>query len=113
MEEIVRKHGKKDALYMLPIIENEDEDERKQYHKMLKQIDRHLKKIAGRVGIDVPLTLYVARHSWASIAREKKIPTSVISEGMGHNSEITTQIYFKTLNKSVIDKANKKILSDI
>lgn len=113
MEEIVRKHEKKNALYMLPIIGNEDEDERKQYHKMLKQIDRHLKKIAGRVGIDVPLTLYVARHSWASIAREKKIPTSVISEGMGHNSEITTQIYLKTLNKSVIDKANKKILSDI
>ena len=37
--------------------------------------------------------LYKARHSWASIAKNKNIPLSVISESMGHNSENTTKIY--------------------
>ena len=37
--------------------------------------------------------LYKARHSWASAAKGKNIPISVISEGMGHDSEATTQIY--------------------
>ena len=44
-----------------------------------------------------PLTMYVARHSWASAAKAKNIPLSVISEGMGHDSEATTQIYLTSL----------------
>ena len=55
--------------------------------------NKSLKEIAKMVGLSIPLTLYVARHSWASIAKSKNIPISVISEGMGHDSEMTTQIY--------------------
>ena len=42
--------------------------------------------------------------------RKEGIPISVISEGMGHDSETTTQIYLATLETNIIDKANKKIL---
>ena len=35
----------------------------------------------------------VARHSWASLAAREGIPVSVISVGLGHTSEKTTQIY--------------------
>ena len=38
------------------------------------------------------------------------MPISVISEGMGHDSENTTLIYLASLDTSVVDKANKKIL---
>ena len=41
--------------------------------------------------------LYIARHSWAIIARSEGIPISIISEGMGHDSESTTQIYLASL----------------
>lgn len=58
------------------------------------------------------LTMYVARHSWASAAKMKGIPLSVISEGMGHDSE-TTQIYLASLNSSVVDKANSIILEGL
>lgn len=54
--------------------------------------------------------MYVARHSWVSIARDEGIPISVISEGMVHDSESTTKIYLASLETQVIDKANKKIL---
>jgi len=57
--------------------------------------------------------MYVARHSWASVAKSKNIPISIISEGMGHDSESTTQIYLASLDNSVIDKANEMILSDL
>ena len=53
--------------------------------------------------------MYVGRHSWASIAKSRNVPISVISEGMGHDSENTTQIYLASLDTSVVDKANKKI----
>lgn len=57
--------------------------------------------------------LYIARHSWASAAKGKNIPISVISEGMGHDSEATTQIYLASLDNSVVDKANAQILNDL
>ncbi len=62
------------------------------------------------VGITIPLTMYVACHSWASAAKAKGIPLSVISEGMGHDSESTTKIYLSNLDTSVVDKANSIIM---
>ena len=62
------------------------------------------------IGLDKPLSMYVARHSWASIAKTEGISLSVISESMGHDSESTTQIYLASLDSSVIDKANQKII---
>jgi integrase len=54
--------------------------------------------------------MYVARHSWASVAKSRNIPISVISESMGHNSESTTQIYLASLDTTVVDRANREIL---
>ena len=65
------------------------------------------------LGLSVPLTHYVARHSWASAARSKNIPISVISEGMGHDSENTTRIYLASLDTTTIDKANRLILNSL
>ena len=56
---------------------------------------------------------YILRHSWASIAKSKNIPISVISEGMGHDSEMTTQIYLASLDNAVVDRANAQILKDL
>ena len=54
--------------------------------------------------------MYVARHSWASIARSRHIPLSVISRGMGHESESTTRIYLASVDTEVIDRANRQII---
>ncbi|WP_301390429.1 hypothetical protein [uncultured Muribaculum sp.] len=54
--------------------------------------------------------MYVARHSWASIARSRNIPLSVISQGMGHDSESTTKIYLASLETNVIDRANQTLI---
>lgn len=99
------------SAYLFSIIDESSGDIRKQYHKVLTLINRQLKEIGNELGFPLPLTMYVARHSWASIAHEKGIPLAVISEGMGHDSERTTQIYLASLETQVIDRANQKILS--
>lgn len=76
-------------------------------------INRKLKEIAGLADISVPLSMYCARHSWASAAKSKNVPISVISEGMGHDSEMTTQIYLASLDNSLIDEANEMILRNL
>lgn len=111
MQEIVDKYSPTNSYYLLPIIKPFSVvDERKQYIYSLHNVNRSLKIIGNQLGLSVPLTMYVARHAWASIARSKNIPLSVISEGMGHDSEATTRIYLASLDTSAVDKANRMIL---
>ena len=99
--------------YLLPILKLPSNNLRSQYKSTMFRINKYLKEIARLCGITTPLTMYVSRHSWASIAKSKNIPISVISEGMGHDSEETTRIYLASLDGSVIDKANSIILKDL
>lgn len=113
MKDILDKYPENESDYLLPIIRKKDIKERCVYRNMSYNVNHGLKCIAAMVGITAPLTLYVARHSWASAAKAKGIPLSVISEGMGHDSESTTQIYLASLNTSVVDKANSLILRSL
>ncbi|WP_288084572.1 site-specific integrase [Xylanibacter rodentium] len=113
MQMILDKYPENKSDYLLPVIRNPGTNERCTYRNTGYNINHSLKKIAGMVGVTIPLTLYVARHSWASAARAKGIPISVISEGMGHDSEATTQIYLASLDTFVVDKANSIILNSL
>ena len=114
MQEIVEKYDTSQSNYLLPIIKPFNEiDERIQYQNAMYLINRKLKEIGKMIGVQLPLTMYVARHSWASIAKNKNVPISVISEGMGHDSEMTTQIYLASLDTAVVDKANSMILNSL
>ena len=109
MAEIVAKYPENKTDFLLPIIKESD-NERKQYDNALHLVNYRLKELSTMLKLQRPLTMYVARHSWASAAKAKNVPLSVISEGMGHDSEATTQIYLASLETSVVDKANKMIL---
>ena len=111
MQEIIDKYPVNETEFLLPLITRPNEDYRKQYANALHHVNRLLKKIGEMIDLPIPLTMYVGRHSWASIAKSRNVPISVISEGMGHDSEATTQIYLASLDTSVVDRANKKILN--
>lgn len=113
MQMILDKYPENKSDYQLPVIRKPGLNERCAYRNTGYNINHNLKRIAQMVGITMPLTLYVARHSWASAAKAKGIPLSVISEGMGHDSESTTRIYLASLDTSVVDKANSLILKSL
>ena len=110
MQKLVDKYQTADSPFLLSILKLNDEDLRKQYQKALSNINRNLKNIGKDIGLKAPLTMYVSRHSWASIARWMNIPLSIISEGLGHDNEVTTSIYLSTVGTEAIDNANKKII---
>ena len=68
MQEIVSRYNVSESPYLLPIIVRPGMDERKQYINASHRINRYLKAIGKELGLSVPLTHYVARHSWASAA---------------------------------------------
>lgn len=110
----IMDHYKTKSEYIFPIITSSDEKiAYRQYQNSLSYYNKQLKKISDLLGLPSPLTSYVARHTWATAARNKNIPLSVISAGMGHTSEKTTQIYLASLDNSIIDEANKFIISSL
>lgn len=114
MQSIVDKYRRAGSDYMFPIVKSDDpETAYRQYRNRLFVVNARLKSVGRKVGLRFPLSTYVARHSWASIAKSLNIPISVISEGMGHDSEMTTQIYLASLDNSVVDRANAQILKGL
>lgn len=113
MQGILSKYPANPTQYLLPIIRRPYINEHYAYRAISYSINHSLKEIARMAGLDLPLTMYVARHSWASAAQAKGIPVSIISEGMGHDREATTRIYLASLDTSLVDKANALILASL
>lgn len=109
MESILMRYPSGDSCYLLPLIKSDGTDERKQYKNKSAYINRYLKDIGRELQLPISLTMYVSRHSWAQAARERKIPLSVISAALGHDSEQTTLIYLDSIDSGQIDVANKAV----
>lgn len=80
------------------------------YRTALGRVNRHLKILSRMAGLEVPITFYVARHTWATLARDVGTPVAVISEALGHTSERTTRIYLRRLDGDLVDRANRWVI---
>lgn len=83
--------------------------EYKAYRAALRATNRALLKISDMLHLDIPLTTYVARHTWATNAKKARIPISVIQEALGHTSIRTTEIYLKQFETQMIERINERI----
>ncbi len=112
MKEVINRYHEEGSQYLFPVIKGYG-NERKQYNHALHKVNADLKKIGEMVKLSQPLTTYVSRHAWATIAKQKNIPILVISEALGHDSEKTTQIYLASMDMSIIDQANDRIIGSL
>ena len=78
--------------------------------KVLKRVNKGLKQLARLADISVNLTMYVARHTYATVLKRSGIAIPVISEAMGHSNPEITQVYLKSFADEVIDEANEHLL---
>ncbi len=111
MQKIVSQYANKESDFLFPLIDSRKPNYRRQFLNSYTRINRCLKKFGQQLGLPEPLTFHRSRHTWASIARANNVPLSVICEGMGHDSEKTTRIYLASLDTSIVDNANSKILN--
>lgn len=83
------------------------------YKAYLARHNLALREISQRINLQVPISSYVIRHTWASEALRKDVPVALISQAMGHSSEQVTRIYLKQLDISTLGQANRKVTSRI
>ena len=113
LQEILNKYieGKKATDFIFPIIKSDTpEGMYRDVKNAMKIYNKMLKKIAELCKIDENLTSYWSRHSWATIAKRKGVSTAVISESLGHTTEMTTQVYLDSFEDEVIDAANELVI---
>ncbi len=114
LKHLLDKYATCSPIYLFPLLQSNDPA--MSYHEYQLSLNRYnhaLKRLSALLHTERKLSSYTARHSWATAARNHNIPLSIISAGMGHNSERTTQIYLDGLENSVVDSANKALLADI
>lgn len=113
MKEIIEKY-RTSGPYIFPYIHGQSpRDAYTQYRYSLGTVNRYLKRLGTLLNIGIPLTTYVARHSWATIAKNEGIPISLISEGLGHTSEKTTQIYLNSFAVDTLNKVNENVVDAV
>lgn len=101
------------STFVFPIITQSDPSKQyTQVQEARKRFNKRLKKIGEMCGIEKTLTSYVSRHSFATLAKNKGIPITAISEMLGHESVKTTQVYLDSLPSDMIDKYHRDILGD-
>ncbi|HPH99553.1 MAG TPA: site-specific integrase [Chitinophagaceae bacterium] len=67
-------------------------------------INKNLKILAQKAGLEKPLSFHISRHTWATRALRKGISIDKVSKLMGHAQLRETQIYAKIVNEE-LDKA--------
>ena len=100
--------------YIFPILDrNFHHTEQQQYdriRKVIKGMNKSLKRIGTHLNISIPLTTYVARHSFATVLKRSGVNIALISEAMGHTSLSTTQFYLDSFENEQVDEAMKNLL---
>lgn len=95
-----------DMPYLLPLLTPNSV-----YRSVIHRINRNLKRVGERAKIDAPLTMYVARHTWATLAYQAHTSLRLIAACMGHANERITQVYLADTDNSEIVQLNKKLVA--
>ena len=74
LQEIADRYKQKGTARLFPVITTKDPHEQwRQYDGILHRINYSLKKLGEKIGLDYPLNLTVARHSWESMTKSVSI----------------------------------------
>ena len=76
-------------------------------------VNKHLKNIASKIDLPDAISMYWARHSWATLAQKNGVAIEKISAGLGHADLKTTQIYLSGFSNGELDNVTNDILNSL
>lgn len=113
---ILNKYIKKDfdiEDYIFPIlnrhIHTTEQQKFNRIQKTRRKINQNLQLLSKKLNVNIKLTTYVARHTFASVLQKSGVNIGIISESLGHTNQKTTQIYLNGFENTQIDEAMKNL----
>lgn len=107
-QEIIKRWAnekKSPETFLFPIL-TEDlsaSQERNTIKQKTKLINKYMKEIGKTLGLELLLTTYVARHSFATVLKRGGAPLQVISEMLGHTDLKTTENYLDSFDDETLE----------
>lgn len=102
-----------DGYYLLPLlppIRQSSSEVKRISMQQTKNSNKHLKRIGEKLGLRLKLTTYVARHSWASTAKQLGYSNELIADAMGHSiGNSVTAVYLEKFSNEKIDEMNEEV----
>ncbi len=94
--------------YIFPFLKNDiDYSDPHFMHKQISAktalLNKYLKKIATKAGIEKKISTHTARHSFADIARQKTDNIYNLSKTLGHSSIKITEAYLASFDDKAVD----------
>lgn len=92
--------------YIFPLLESKYEDGdtlRREISSKNVIVNRNLKKLASKAGINVNVSFHIARHSFANYALKKELDLYSISKALGHADLKITEQYLKSFDEEKLD----------
>jgi len=112
--EIIKKWGNRSKApsdFLFPFflgVEKDTKNERERKKDLNKKINSGLKSIGNSLNLSIPLTTYVARHSYATIMVKNGIQLTTLKSQLGHSTINTTEKYIGSLGiKNLIEITDK------
>ncbi|EMR04161.1 site-specific integrase [Cesiribacter andamanensis] len=94
-----------DGDYLFPILMKQHDTPKKidvRIDSALKDLNEDLRIMAEKIGLNKHLTSYVARHSFASNLRSKKVDVGIIQGALGHETELQTAVYLEEIDDTLV-----------
>jgi integrase len=115
IKQIINKWGikkKSPDTFVFGLIENGDDNERidAKVRQATKTINKYTKRIGEDLGFEMPLTTYVARHTYATVMKRSGAPIELISESLGHKDLETTENYLDSFEDEMKLSYQKNLL---
>lgn len=99
----------KGSLYLFPVLSNfhkSPTQKSNRIKKCLRQVNRELKEIAARIGIEPDISTYAARHTYAMSLKRGGVRLGLISDAMGHLDSKITRNYLSSFEDEMIDETD-------
>jgi site-specific recombinase XerD len=109
-EEILSRYNQGKG-YIFPIFDAERHKTPKQQEnrrsKMLSEVNKSIREVGKIAGVEgyQKLTMYTARHTFATILFKSKGNAGLVRDAMGHKNLTTTQDYLASFNKDELNEA--------
>jgi integrase/recombinase XerD len=106
IERIIEKWGNNDKSednYVFSILEKglSAKQENEKVKWLVKQVNKHMKTISEKTGINEKVTTYTARHSFSTVLKRSGVSTEFISESLGHSDLKTTESYLDSFENDI------------
>lgn len=109
---IIGRWGSRDGEYLFDVISPKDSvvEQRKKIQQFIKTNNKYTKRLAEEMNLDLKLTTYHARHSFATVMMRAGASTEYIKDTLGHSNVKTTESYLGSFDTETKRKFQESLI---